>query len=141
MHFTAIPVSNPDENGWIIQLESVTNLISREDSLKRYYLHNTDIERPIACHLETDGVLREKGWWLVMYRSYFVFVEKFSMFGPHRAKLFYRSEQLQHSFWIATLQIECFFESQEPLTLQVLTATNKQQWYQHPKEKLKPIPR
>lgn len=137
MNGKTVILSNPDERGYHLELQPVIHYTTAQELLQRFYRHNLGIERPLgAC-------LKEEGWWIVFYRSYLAIVDKISntSFGPHRAKLFYRSEQHSEACWIATLQIENTFFESESLPLSVLAATNRQLWYQTEKEKLTPIPK
>jgi hypothetical protein len=50
---------------------------------------------------------------------FFVKIEKAhrEMFGPHRTKLFYKAYQVEESYWLATLQLEAMFYSDERMLI------------------------
>ncbi len=78
--------------------------------------------------------------WIFLYRAGFrVHVIKHHRYvsGPHACRLYYRSWQTKQLFWIATLQIEAMFYSEDAIGMQLTIAILEKQFYIAPKsEKL-----
>lgn len=111
----------------------------------KFYHHNFwDIlpSQPISCELEMNPLVKEVGWWVVYYGGFHVLVEKHFQLatGPHIAMLRYTSQQMKRAVWIATLQMECFFFSEEKIKEYMFIAIKNKSFYLNPNEAHKQIP-
>jgi len=114
----------------------------------KFYHHNhwdTLPSPPITSDLKITKSLaqfEEDGWWIIYYGGFHVLIEKHyqSVMGPHIAKLRYKSQQTKRIFWIATLQVECFYFSEEEILTYMFTAIRKRWFYLNPDDTEKQIP-
>jgi hypothetical protein len=133
--FRKTALDGPDHNGFEAVIEENYPVVFLGDLLAKFYQHNYyeyAPVQPIAVHMEageTEG--REEGWWFVYYHRFLIHIEQHysSKWGPHIARLLYKSEYAPRIHWIATLQIQAFFFSEEELSLHLFSAIRHRRFF------------
>lgn len=136
-------LTGPDHHGFQVVFEENLPVAFLGDLLVRFYQHNHYEYLPclpIAVYLETPSPNgmgsegREPGWYFVYYRRFLVHIEKNyeSNHGPHRARLMYKAEYAPRLHWVATLQVQEFFYSEDMLMPHIFAAIMHRKFYQTP---------
>lgn len=145
-HFT-LEEPNP-QTGVSVFFEESYRLVTMGKLLEKFYHHNhwdTFPSPPISTKLVNDRDIKnpekEDGWWLMYYGGFHVLVEQHynSHFGPHVAKLRYKSSAVPRIYWIATLQLPCFFFNEETILANIFVAIRDRKFYQNPAESDKQV--
>ena len=128
---------------WVIEkkLERVTSIGKLLEKFYDLFTPEDDVSfNPLAVAIDPekngDRIFGKLGSYvLVIYRrDFYVVIEKnFSnLYGPHAAQLMYKSDQTGEPIWIAILQIEGLFYSQDKLVAYLTDAIKSQSFFQTP---------
>lgn len=65
-------------------------------------------------------------------RGFYIVIEKQyrELYGPHSARLLYKGHQCEETIWVAIMQVECYFYSDDKLRELLLAAIHEKAFYQ-----------
>lgn len=123
---------------WVWSLAPVEHEVTSMGQLvDRFYENFSYSAKPLAWARNpvhpSEGTLYYSGDVIVIpYSSnYYVVIEKAhrEIFGPHRTKLLYKARQVNETYWVATLQLEAMFYSDERMLIVLTQAITDRQFY------------
>ena len=141
------------QTGLSVFIEPTDLSLSSAGALLDRFNYDVDLDDPLTAkplgmvlNPEVRGVrvyVYDDVWLIPYRRSFRAVVIKHSRYasGPHACRLYYRSEQTQRLYWIATLQIcDVMFYSEEKMLATLIECRLSRAWYISPKSRKDIIP-